>query len=290
MEEKEAAPQDKEKQCNTTNTCSSMGIVFALLSAIAYTVNTVCVASIPLPVTSLMILRAMVQVLVLAPFTINSVQSETIQVLFRSRNVSVSMILANLIGSSTTLLFYTSLKMISLGDAVSICNLSVVMSGVFARVCLKETYTMFDGAFALVALVGSVFIARPSFIFAPIEETEDNPLRVAGLAVAFLVAVFMALFSILLRKLGSTDKVPPLVSLFYFSSCILVVGSLGTIVTGGFSYPCQQNLLPLLLFSLSGLFGQLFMIMAFSREKPGTVSVVMTSEIVMTLLFQVSYQ
>ena len=92
-----------------------------------------------------------------------------------------------------------------------------------------------------------------------------------------------------LRKLSTTDKVPALVNIYYYSVCGTVISLTVTFVSNIFTYPCQSEFLYIVAFVTTGLLAQLLMNVAFQYERANTVMVLMTMVIIFTLVLEVSY-
>ena len=268
---------------------SSAGVFIAFLSALSYSVCNTFVAATTLSSTNLLFLRSVLQVLVITPLTTRNPQAETMKVLFKSRRTTSFVLLATFVGACSMYVVILSMKLISAGDAIAIYHLSVVLSGIFARIFLKETYTVLDSILALIALTGGSLISRLTFIFSNIGQALDtDEERTFGLLLAALSAVSTASFTVLQRKVSTFGTFSSTVNIFYFTLWGSVLATIGNSAFATWAYPCQIDLAFVMGFSIFELLGSLLLIMALVREKAGAVTIVSTLEIVLTLLFQVS--
>jgi drug/metabolite transporter (DMT)-like permease len=117
---------------------------------------------------------------------------------------------------------YYALQYLSLSDATTISFLSPVLVGLLAFVILREPYSRLEALVGFTSLIGTIFIAKPAFLFPP----SATPIEVPGDGVTpeqRLMAVGVALFAVLgasgayltIRAIGK--RASPMHSISYFA-------------------------------------------------------------------------
>jgi len=108
---------------NTTN--SAVGLVFALLSALGYTLNGILVKVLPFSALQLVLFRSGIQVLSLTPFITYKLAKDTIPVK-PSGNVFRFVVIAGLLNVGNMFLVTEALKRLPIGDTISITYLNIL--------------------------------------------------------------------------------------------------------------------------------------------------------------------
>ncbi len=93
---------------------------------------------------------------------------------FGPRSLRGILILRGVFGTLVILCLQYSVKLINPSDAVSLLHLNSVLVTIFARIYLKEKFSLAHLACLLCAVLGVLFIAQPSFIFAKFTNTTIN--------------------------------------------------------------------------------------------------------------------
>lgn len=179
------------------------------------------------------------------------------------------------LGVTAMSLFFTSLKYLPLGLAVSLRYTAPLYAVVFAWFLLRERFRLLQGIFLLLAFAGVLIIRG----FSP----EVDPL---GLLLILLAAMFSGMVYIAIRKIGPREH--PVVVVNYFMVLATVVGGIATL----WNWKAPNNgwewgLLGCL--GIFGYFGQLFMTRAFQTGKTYQVAPFKYAEVVYALLIGIFF-
>ncbi|GAA6002682.1 hypothetical protein JCM10207_007625 [Rhodosporidiobolus poonsookiae] len=190
---------------------------------------------------------------------------------------------------------YYALQYLSLSDATTISFLSPVLVGLLAWVLLREPYSRLEALVGLTSLLGTVFIAKPAFLFphthAPTSADGDEDgistaqrERAVGVA---LIGVFGAAGAyLLIRKIGK--RASPLHSISYFSFYCVVVSCLYPLV---FDAPpvfkLEKRFFALILpIGIFGFLAQALLTMGLQREKAGRGTLAVYSNLLFAMLLE----
>ena len=138
----------------------------------------------------------------------------------------------------------------------------------------------------VLAVVGTIFITQPPFIFGYISNENQFPfsVRIYGVLLAAFASAVSAICFVVVRKLG--PEVHFSKSVFYFSWIGAAFSSIYIGVLGQSFTTCYQNL-PLLVGGSFLLFlAQCFLTLAYQREIAGRVALVQTTEIPIAFLLE----
>ncbi len=181
------------------------------------------------------------------------------------------LLLRAVLGVSAMSLFFTSLKYLPLGLAVSLRYTAPIYAVVFAWFLLGERIRVMQAAFLGLAFSG-VLILRG---FSPEVDT-------FGLTLILLAAMFSGMVYITIRKIGTREH--PVVVVNYFMVLAMLTGGAGTLFLWvSPNGPMEWGLL--LGLGIFGYFGQLFMTRAFQIGKTHQVAPFKYAEVVYALLF-----
>lgn len=179
------------------------------------------------------------------------------------------------LGVSAMSLFFTSLKYLPLGLAVSLRYTAPIFAVVFAWFLLRERIRPLQAAFLGLAFAGVMLLRG----FSPDVDS-------LGLGIIMLAAMFSGMVYITIRKIGTREH--PVVVVNYFMVLATLVGGTATL----FNWKPPLNalewwLLPGL--GLFGYFGQLFMTRAFQIGQTQQVAPFKYAEVVYALLIGVFF-
>lgn len=174
---------------------------------------------------------------------------------------------------SMLLTFYAiSSRSLSLGNTVTLLNLSPVFLAVLAPIFLGEKTTGAVAFAILTALAGVILVVQPSFLFpdhlldAAPGTGGPGPAATAGIAVGAAVATSFAM--LLLRRVGKTESTEAIA--FHFS--IFAAGVHAIIALVDFHPPTALHALFMVLAGCFGGLGQLVMTRAYALEHAARVS------------------
>lgn len=179
------------------------------------------------------------------------------------------LLIRGLVGVTAMVLFFSVIKLIPFGSAVSLRYVSPIFAGILAIFILKEEITPLQWGCFLLAFTGVLLI-----------KGIDTRVSFLGLGLILLSAFFSGLVYIIIRKIGQQDH--PLVVVNYFMFTATSVG--GLISTFHWQAPIGVEWLILLSMGLFGFFGQLFMTKAYQLAAIGTVAPMKYLEAVFALL------
>lgn len=167
--------------------------------------------------------------------------------------------------------FYAlSSKTLSLGDVVTLLNVSPVFLAIFAPFVLKERTSRLVALAIGVALTGVVFVVRPSFVFGAVvtaAASTTGPSAATTAAVAIGAALSTSIAMMMLRRVGQTES--PEAIAFHFSVFAAVV--LTGISLFDLRAPSARDALFMVLAGLCAGIAQLSMTRAYSLESAARV-------------------
>jgi len=216
-----------------------------------------------LPALELVFFRSIGSALIATTFLIR----HHIPVLGNSRGL---LLLRAVLGVAAMSLFFTSLKYLPLGLAVSLRYTAPIYAVIFAWFLLGERISARQAAFLGLAFAGVLIIRGMS--------PEIDPF---GLLLILSAALFSGLVYIAIRKIGTREH--PVVVVNYFMVLATLVGGVATLYNW---VPPGDGTEWALLVSLGifGYFGQLYMTRAFQIGKTQQVAPFKYSEVLYALL------
>ncbi|MCD4712505.1 MAG: DMT family transporter [Clostridiales bacterium] len=240
------------------------GIIYILLSALFFSIMAAFVKSVPeLPLTEKMFFRNMVG-LIAVSFTVYRKKIKL------KPQKPTLMLLRSLFGLIGVGLYYAALERLPLANAVILNKLSPFFVMVFAVFFLKEKVNRPQKVALLIAIVGALFVVRPSLDYSLL------PGILGLLSAAFAGAAYTVI-----RKLTAYD--PPILIVFYFclfSSVVL----LPFMAIEGFVVPDVTELMSLLGIGVSALIAQLFMTNAYQYAPASELSIYSYSDIIFSFM------
>jgi drug/metabolite transporter (DMT)-like permease len=116
-----------------------------------------------------------------------------------------------IVGSTSMLLFFMSVKYLSIGTAVSLRYVAPIFAAIFAVFLLKEKIKPLQWIFFLISLFG-VFVLKGF----------DNQLNTVGLILVLLASVLSGLVYVIISKIGKSEH--PIVIVNYFMVFATILG------------------------------------------------------------------
>ena len=166
--------------------------------------------------------------------------------------------------------FALSSKTVTLGDVVTLLNVSPVFLALLAPFVLKERTSKLVGLAIGVALTGVVFVVRPSFVFGHVGAVVHGvtgPSATVTAMVAIGAALSTSIAMMMLRRVGQTES--PEAIAFHFSIFAAVVLTLISLFD--LRAPSLRDAVFMLLAGICAGFGQLAMTRAYSLENAARV-------------------
>ena len=261
-----------------------IGLALCLLYTLVRALSSTVVKLLELPAIEKVFARSCVQFLMLLPYMRYAEQRHHFTTLVLDARHRRLMLYRGVSASGAFLLLYSALQRIPIGDATAISFCSTVFAGVFARIFLREAYTIFDALFATVAIAGVCLIAQPEFLFGATTVAYSDE-KCLGIIFAVLSTVAIATSLTAIRALAAAE---PWVSVFY--SCLCCVFINGVILVargGGFRLPCRDQLPLFFAVGVLGNASQFLVSKCLQYERSSTVSLMKSVEIVLVYFVQV---
>ncbi len=202
-------------------------------------------------------------------FTFGFLLKHKIPIIGKNNKLLISRALA---GTSSMMLFFMSIKYLSIGTAVSLRYIAPIFSAVFAVFLLKEKIKPLQWLFFFISLVG-VFVLKGF----------DNQLNTIGLILVLLASVLSGLVFVIINKIGKSEH--PIVIVNYFMMFATVFG--GVLSINNWVNPKGIEWLLLMLLGIFGYFGQVYMTKAFQTASTNIVAPIKYFEVIYTATFGV---
>lgn len=182
------------------------------------------------------------------------------------------LILRALAGTTSMILFFMSIKYLSIGTAVSLRYIAPIFSAIFAVFLLKEKIKPLQWFFFLISLVG-VFVLKGF----------DHQINTTGLILVLLASVLSGLVYVIINKIGKSEH--PIVIVNYFMMFAALLG--GVLSINNWVTPKGIEWLFLMLLGVFGYFGQVYMTKAFQTASTNIVAPIKYFEVIYTATFGV---
>jgi drug/metabolite transporter (DMT)-like permease len=199
-------------------------------------------------------------------FTIPFLVQQKIPFLGKKKSLLIA---RGVVGFVAMTLFFTSLKFLSMGPAVSIRYIAPIFAAIFAFLILKEKIKLLQWVCFGIALSG-VFILKGF----------DASMNGVGLLYAMLSAVFTGLVFIIIRKIGNNDH--PIVVVNYFMIIAAIFG--GVLSISDWVNPVGLEWILLLSLGVFGYFGQYYMTKAIQTTEINQVVPLKYIEVIFTMI------
>ncbi len=184
------------------------------------------------------------------------------------------LILRGVVGVSSMLLFFSAIKYVAVGTAISLRYLAPVFAAVFAVFVLKERIKPIQWLFFCIAFTGVLVL-----------KGVDGALDNYGLVLVLISALLSGLVYIIISKIGQREH--PLVIVNYFMVIATVTGGLMSIQV--WVTPVGLEWLFLALLGVFGYVGQIFMTRAFQMASTHQVAPMKYVEVVFTMTLGVCF-
>ncbi|GAA5827240.1 hypothetical protein JCM11251_001185 [Rhodosporidiobolus azoricus] len=193
---------------------------------------------------------------------------------------------------------YYALQYLDLSDATTISFLSPVLVGLLAWILLREPYSKLEALVGLTSLLGTLFIAKPDFLFpsaSPVDPNTPDVLSEDGVSSEQrMFAVGVALIGVLgasgayliIRLIGK--RASPLHSISYFSFYSIIVSCIYPFI---FHAPpvfkLEKRFFMLIVpIGVFGFLAQALLTMGLQREKAGRGTLAVYSNLIFAMLLE----
>lgn len=180
------------------------------------------------------------------------------------------LILRAITGATSMLLFFMSVKYLSVGTAVTLRYLAPVFAAILAVIILREKIKPLQWLFFIISFVGVIVL-----------KGLDKELHSFGLLLVLIAAFLSGLVYIIIHKIGRSEH--PVVIVNYFMVIATVLG--GVLSISNWVTPVGIEWILLLSLGVSGYFGQIFMTKAFQIASTNLVAPLKYVEVIFTVVF-----
>lgn len=201
--------------------------------------------------------------------------------------------LRSVLGVAALGFHYLSARFMPLGDATVIYMSSPVIAASLAYTFLGEPWRVPEFLATSLSMLGIVLIVQPDFLFnsssTGIKDVEDTYL--VGSFFAVLAAVLLGVIFIILRILGTTQKIPAFNIVFAQSLTQLIFSYPGSIIAGE-DFDFRLTWRQFLLLCGSGLFGaisQIGLTIGVQQERSALVTSMRMSEALFSFAWQILF-
>lgn len=245
---------------------SKKAIILMILSALSFALLNVLVKSLTqFNVYQIVFFRSTGSLIFTLPFLLKN------KIPILGNKISL-LIARGIIGFIAMTLFFSSLKYLSMGAAVSIRYIAPIFGAFFAVFLLKEKIKLLQWVCFAIAFAGVIML-----------KGVDAEITGMGLLYAMLSAVFTGLVFIIIRKIGNDDH--PIIVVNYFMIIAAVLG--GILSISDWTNPKGLEWLILLSLGVFGYFGQYYMTKAFQIAEVNQVAPLKYIEVVFTMIIGV---
>lgn len=175
-------------------------------------------------------------------------------------------------GATSMMLFFMSVKYLSIGTAVSLRYVAPIFASIFAVFLLKEKIKRLQWLFFVISLLG-VFVLKGF----------DDQLNTTGLILVMLASILSGLVYVIISKIGKSEH--PIVIVNYFMVFATLLG--GILSINNWVTPAGNEWLFLMLLGVFGYFGQVYMTKAFQTASTNIVAPIKYFEVIYTATFGV---
>ena len=176
------------------------------------------------------------------------------------------------LGATSMMLFFMSVKYLSIGTAVSLRYVAPIFASIFAVFLLKEKIKRLQWLFFVISLLG-VFVLKGF----------DDQLYTTGLILVMLASILSGLVYVIISKIGKSEH--PIVIVNYFMVFATLLG--GILSINNWVTPAGNEWLFLMLLGVFGYFGQVYMTKAFQTASTNIVAPIKYFEVIYTATFGV---
>ena len=188
------------------------------------------------------------------------------------------------LGSLGFLMKVYAIKNMNYGDAVALFFTGPIWAGVFARVFLKEKYSVMNMVSAVLGVTGIVLIAKPTFIFGVTEGDDGNPVLASCVAVsgAMLFGVVFCVMSHIGKRVNTV------VISTYQSVCMMISGAAFQLITSTpLAYPmCHADRVLLIITGVGSAMTRVCINRALAVEKAGAAALIRNLDTVLAYVIQ----
>lgn len=188
-------------------------------------------------------------------------------------NKNKLLILRSVVGATSMIFFFMSVKYLSVGTAVSLRYTAPIFAAIFAIFILKEQIKPVQWVFFIVSFMGVLVL-----------KGLDSQIDTFGLLLVLIAAVLSGLVYIMINQIGQSEH--PVVVVNYFMITAMVLG--GVLSIGNWVTPTGVEWPLLLSLGVFGYFGQIYMTKAFQTASTNIIAPLKYVEVIFSLLLGVA--
>ncbi|MEL0456336.1 DMT family transporter [Flavobacteriaceae bacterium SZ-1-7] len=177
------------------------------------------------------------------------------------------LILRSITGATSMLLFFMSVKYLSVGTAVSLRYIAPIFAAIFAVFLLKERVRAWQWVFFIISFLGVLVL-----------KGLDTELNSYGLMLVLMASVLSGLVYVIINKIGKSEH--PVVIVNYFMLTATILG--GVLSIGNWVTPKGTEWVFLFSLGVFGYYGQIFMTKAFQTASTNIVAPIKYVEVIFT--------
>lgn len=204
--------------------------------------------------------------------------------------LSLMIFLSSFFDVVLTLTSFSSFDLINFGNASALLYSKTIFCGVLSWIFLRERFTKVDVVLLGIHFVGVTLVTKPSFLFKHFNQG-DQISNILGCFLALSGSLASSLEFITVRYLVERGAFDP--ALLFVNKCVLgmcLAGFLSYFNTSSHRYIRTLLELGYLVFTcVSGFVAYSFNILALRTENAKTVAAILSLEVVVAFLLQVSF-
>ena len=175
-------------------------------------------------------------------------------------------------GSIGYLMKVYAIQNMNYGDAIALFFTGPIWAGVFARLFLKEKYSVVNLISAILGVVGIVLIAKPTFIFGVSEGDSNNPVLATCVAVSGAM-VFGAVYCVMSHIGRRVDSA--VISTYQSAFMIISGAAFQLVMMTPLAYPdCYNDRVILVITGIGAGLGRICINRALAVEKAGPAALI----------------
>ena len=134
--------EKEEEQRKVSYSSKYIGLLYCLIFTVCQTAMTTAVKMIKTPAAEKLFARACVQFITLLPLITYNQYKGDYSIFMSERRIQLLLIGRGISSSAVSLFMYQGIQRIAIGDCIAITFCSTIFAGIFAKVFLKEPYTL----------------------------------------------------------------------------------------------------------------------------------------------------
>ncbi|RNA17435.1 solute carrier family 35 member G1 [Brachionus plicatilis] len=220
------------------------------------------------------------------------------QDMFGPKGSRLWLVLRGLVGASSIMAAYFSIRLINFEDSMVIRYSSPIITAIFARIILKDRLSMMHFISFGLSFLGIICVIRPSLIFQRFgqsQQVENSIEFILGISLSIFSAMTAGSTFVFIKKL-TNKKIHFIVLIFYFSlfgflisSGISLILYLTKITHHNLMYTKEVILRDTVIGLLSGMIsfiGHVCFSLAIARETANKIAVLRTIDILVAFLLE----